>query len=434
VCILKLFGSSGIRGLANKVIGPELALNVGMAVGTVADSVVIGKDPRIAADMIEQALIAGLSATDCEVTVGGLMSTPTLAFATADYDCGIMITASHNPAEDVGIKLWNPDGMAFDSQQQKRIEHIIENDEYATVAWNEVGDVKYEEGFVKRHCNAILSRMQPSHKRVVVDCGCGAGSTITPYLLRQLGCEVITLNCQTDGYFPARSPEPAEKNLGQLIKAVRAFEADIGIAHDGDADRMMIVDEQGNFVSGDELLALFALQEKQDKVVVPVDTSMIVDDALGNTEVLRCRVGDVYVAEQIKASGAYFGGEPSGSWIFPDVSYCPDGIYAAARIVNLIEDSSLSKMVVNLPHYTTLRDTIECAEDRKEAAMQRIKQSLEIMGNVTTIDGIRVDTETGWVLVRPSGTEPKIRITAEAREDVDELVDKVMCIARGAIQ
>jgi phosphoglucosamine mutase len=384
--------------------------------------------------MIEQALIAGLSATDCEVTVGGLMSTPTLAFATADYDCGIMITASHNPAEDVGIKLWNPDGMAFDSQQQKRIEHIIENDEYATVAWNEVGDVKYEEGFVKRHCNAILSRMQPSHKRVVVDCGCGAGSTITPYLLRQLGCEVITLNCQTDGYFPARSPEPAEKNLGQLIKAVRAFEADIGIAHDGDADRMMIVDEQGNFVSGDELLALFALQDKQDKVVVPVDTSMIVDDALGNTEVLRCRVGDVYVAEQIKASGAYFGGEPSGSWIFPDVSYCPDGIYAAARIVNLIEDSSLSKMVVNLPHYTTLRDTIECAEDRKEAAMQRIKQSLEIMGNVTTIDGIRVDTETGWVLVRPSGTEPKIRITAEAREDVDELVDKVMCIARGAIQ
>ena len=161
---------------------------------------------------------------------------------------------------------------------------------------------------------------------------------------------------------------------------------------------------------------------------------MIVDDALGDTEVLRCRVGDVYVAEQIKASGAYFGGEPSGSWIFPDVSYCPDGIYAAARIVNLIEDSSLSGMVADLPHYTTRRGTIECPEDRKESAMDQIKQSLEIMGSVTTIDGIRVDMENGWMLVRPSGTEPKIRITAEAREDVDELFDKTMRIVRSAIQ
>jgi phosphoglucosamine mutase len=434
VYALKLFGSSGIRGPANKVIGPELALNVGMAVGTVADSVVIGKDPRIAADMIEQALIAGLSATGCEVTPGGLMSTPTLAFATADYDCGIMITASHNPAEDVGIKLWNPDGMAFDSKQQERIEQIIANADYLTVAWNEVGDVKYREGFVERHCRAILSKMGTSHKRVVVDCGCGAGSTITPYLLRELGCEVITLNCQPDGYFPARSPEPVEKNLGQLIKAVVAFEADLGIAHDGDADRMMVVDEQGKFVSGDELLALFALQDKQEKVVVPVDTSMMVDDALGDTEVLRCRVGDVYVAEQIKASGAYFGGEPSGSWIFPEVSYCPDGIYAAARILEVLEDNSLSRLIADLPHYPTRRDTIVCPQDRKEQAMEQIKLSLEAMGEVTTIDGVRVDLEDGWVLVRPSGTESKIRITAEARKDVDGLFDRVSSITMGAIQ
>ncbi|WP_406671253.1 phosphoglucosamine mutase [Methanolobus sp. ZRKC4] len=429
---MKLFGSSGIRGVANRDITVDLALKVGLALGKLKKTAVIGRDPRVTGEMIEHAVISGLVSSGCDVVRVGLVTTPTLAYATRDYDCGVMITASHNPAEYAGIKLWNPDGMAFDSKQQEEIESIIEDEDFANVDWNMIGELSSYENAVRDHIDMIRSHSTGAPLRVIVDCGCGAGGTITPFLLREMGCEVITLNSQLDGHFPARNPEPNEKNLGMLMKVVRELDASLGIAHDGDADRMMAIDEKGNFVTGDELLAIFASYEckGKSKIAVPVDTSMIVDDALPDAEIIRTRVGDVYVAEEMKRHGTNFGGEPSGSWIFPRISYCPDGIYAAALLVDIVKEKKLSALREELPQYPTLRTTVACDNSRKDEVMKAISLKLATMGEVSSIDGIRIDMEDGWVLVRPSGTEAKIRITAEARKNVEELHAKVESIVK----
>jgi phosphoglucosamine mutase len=432
---MKLFGSSGIRGITNKEVTTDLALKVGLALGKTKRSAVVGRDPRIAGEMIEHAIISGLLSAGCDVVRIGMVSTPTLAYATKDYDCGVMITASHNPAEYVGIKLWNPDGMAFDSSQQEEIEDCIEKEDFEHVSWDKIGNVSEDANAIRQHTNMILQNVKRSSKRVIIDCGCGAGSTITPYVLRKMGCEVITLNSQPDGYFPARNPEPNDANLTLLKTAVKEFGADIGIAQDGDADRMMAIDEKGEFITGDEMLALFARHECDEgaKIVVPVDTSMMVDDALPGSTVIRTRVGDVYVAEEIKKCNADIGGEPSGSWIFPKISYCPDGIFASAKIMELIESRTLSELKEELPHYPTYRGTVKCDNERKAHVMEVVHSKLDKCGNISDIDGIRVEMDNGWVLVRPSGTEPKIRITAEAREGADRLFSMAENIIKEAL-
>ena len=156
---------------------------------------------------------------------------------------------------------------------------------------------------------------------------------------------------------------------------------------------------------------------------MPVDTSMVVDDTLPGSNVVRTRVGDVYVAEEIKRTRADFGGEPSGSWIFPQVSYCPDGIYAAARLIEIVQDVGLGELRQRLPQYPTKRGTVVCDNEKKESVMNVVRSEMGTLGKVTDIDGVRVEMDDGWLLVRPSGTEPKIRITAEARTGVDELYD-----------
>lgn len=428
-----LFGSSGIRGLANKEITPQLAQKVGLAVGSLHHSCVIGRDPRTSGEMLEHALISGILSAGCRVTRIGMVSTPTLAFAARNYDCGVMVTASHNPPEYGGIKLWNRDGMAFDSRQQDEIESIIKKGRWKTAEWNRIGRVN-ETSAVEEHAEMILGKVGAVSLKVVVDCGCGAASTITPYVLRRMGCSVITLNSQPDGFFPARNPEPVEKNLEMLKKVTIAFGAELGIAHDGDADRMMAIDGSGRFVEGDKLLALFGLREAKKSIVVPVDTSIMVDDVLKGRKIYRTRVGDVYVAEELKKRKADFGGEPSGSWIFPKISLCPDGIYAAARLVEIVEnEGKLEALIDGFPSYPLLRGAVPCGNDKKENAMRKIGIKLKKMGDVSSIDGIRVDTGNGWILVRPSGTEPKIRITAEARRGVDELYAKAEKIVKEAV-
>jgi phosphoglucosamine mutase len=187
-------------------------------------------------------------------------------------------------------------------------------------------------------------------------------------------------------------------------------------------------------VEGDKLLAIFGLREAKKSIVVPVDTSIMVDDVLKGRKVYRTRVGDVYVAEELKKRNADFGGEPSGSWIFPGISLCPDGIYAAARLVEIVEkEGKLDALVDELPSYPMIRGSLPCSNDKKENAMRKIGIELRKMGDVSNIDGIRVDTGNGWILVRPSGTEPKMRITAEAREGVDELYAKGEYIVKEAL-
>ncbi len=411
------FGSSGIRGLANVEVTPELALSVGKIVGELYRSAVIGRDPRTTGPMLVSALTAGILAAGGDAIDAGLVSTPTLARGAADYGCGVVITASHNPAPYNGIKLWNPDGMAFDEGQQEEIEGALAAGRYHASAWDAVGRLSVRNDLIAQHIDAILQEIGPVKLRVVVDCACGATGTITPFLLREMGCDVIAINAQPDGHFPGREPEPTEANLSLLKSTVRSVQADLGIAHDGDGDRMVAVDRDGTFIGGDALLALFAKREVKSALVVPVDASMVVEDLLPKAKVYRTRVGDVYVASELKRRGAEFGGEPSGTWIFPRVSLCPDGVYAAARLVQLASETSLAAELRSIPKYPTIRGTLPYEASRRGAIESKLDAGLRDLGaSVSTVDGWRLQWEDGWALARFSGTEPKIRILAESRD------------------
>jgi len=408
---MRLFGTSGIRRVADENL-IRLALEVGLAVGRVYGSVVVGSDTRTSSGAMKHALISGLLVAGAEASDAGVIPTPTLAFAAREFAAGAMITASHNPPEYNGIKLLNPDGSAFGSDQQKQIEGMILDGSLSAAVWDKIKGGSLYSGAVKRHVERILREFPGGLKlKVALDCGCGAASVITPLLLRELGCEVVTLNCYPSGFFP-HAIEPVESNLGDLMRATKESGADLGIAHDGDADRMMAVDDKGRFIPGDKLLALFAQEVGASKVVTTIDASMVIDE-LGFS-ITRTRVGDNYVSEELKGGGD-FGGEPSGSWVFPDVSLCPDGIYAAAQLVNMAGRQRLSLLVDSIPAYPLLRGNIS-SEGVVFSELERQLMAMEPL-SISNSDGIRLNFEDGWLLIRVSGTEPSIRITAEARSE-----------------
>jgi phosphoglucosamine mutase len=429
------FGSSGIRGLGNVDITPELALRVGVALGNLYGDTIIGRDPRLTGPMLLRALSAGVLSSGAAAIDAGLVSTPTLARGAKSFACGAVITASHNPAPYNGIKLWNPDGMAFDEDQQQEIERALEEGRFPPPAWDRMGSLSSNPDLVEQHVEAILKDVGRAKVRVAVDCACGATATITPFLLRQMGCEVIAINAQADGHFPGREPEPTEENLHALAATVRAVKADLGIAHDGDGDRMVAVDRVGRFVGGDLLLALFARQEVHHGLVVSVDASMVLGDLLPKAKIWRTRVGDVYVASEVKRRGAEFGGEPSGTWIFPKVSLCPDGVYAAARLVSMVAERPLETLVAEIPRYPVLRGSLSYDAPKRPSIESRLDTVMRNLSpDVSTIDGWRIQFEDGWALVRFSGTEPKIRILAESRDErrAKEIYSTVLSSAKGA--
>jgi phosphoglucosamine mutase len=419
---MKLFGSSGIRRVVSRSF-LELIFQIGMAVGTTHRSVVIGMDTRTSADAVKYALISGLLSTGCRVCDAGMIPTPTLAYAARRFEAGAMITASHNPPEYNGVKLCNPDGSAFNSDQRKQIEEKIDSNLVETTSWDRIRGLDSYREATDEHMSRILQDFgSMSGTKVILDCGCGAASVITPYLLKRLGCQLVTINSHPSGFFP-RSAEPTAESLSHLVGVVRAVGADVGIAHDGDGDRMVAVDEEGKLIPGDKLLVLFTRELGVKKAVTTVDASMAIEE-LG-FEVIRTRVGDAFVSEELKHDGE-FGGEPSGSWIFPQVSYCPDGIYAAAQVVQMAKQGRLSQLANDLPSYPILRGSARWANPDMESLEARL-MSLEPL-SMSRVDGIMLTFNDGWLLIRPSGTEPKTRIAAEAREmkRVRELYDTAL--------
>ncbi len=409
-----LFGSSGIRGVVNEKITPDLVRRLGTVIGEDHEEVVVGRDSRPTGDMVHSALVAGMTSMGCEVKDAGMVPTPTLAQAAEYFDCGVMITASHNPAEYNGIKLWNPDGSSFGPEQAEKIEEKMDS-EFSLPSWDSVGGEKRYEDAVEEHIDSILQKFGRDHDlKMIVDCSNGAGSLVTPYLLKEMGNEVVTLNCQPDGTFPAHASEPVEENLKELSKMVKHSDADLGIAHDGDADRMVAFDRKGRYLGGDELLAIFA--EEFSDVVVPVNSSMLIEEIA--EKVSRCKVGDVFVSEMVKEKDSDFGGEPSGTWIFPDVSYGPDGIYAAAFLVDMCERKDIVKKVDRLSSYPRAKTSIE-TKNKSEVMEELVSVYKEEYSSkrLNFIDGIRFEEDDGWGLIRASGTEPKIRITVESKNE-----------------
>lgn len=429
---MRLFGSSGIRGVAFKDFTLDLAMRIGKAVGSEYNSVVMGRDARLTGRLFSGAVSSALMSVGSEVCDVGIVTTPTLAYAARSRDAGVMITASHNPPEYNGIKLWNPDGSSFGTKHMTEIEAKLDS-EMPEADWLNVGSMSQYGQATDDHKKHILSLVEHAELKVVVDCANGPASLITPYVLDKMGCQVTTINSQLDGRFPGRPSEPTEENLKVLIGAVKDLNADLGIAHDGDADRMVAVDDKGRYTGGDELLKVFATETGARSIVVPVDATMLLDYKFGNN-IHRTRVGDVYISEKIKQTGADFGGEPSGTWVFPKVSLCPDGIFAAAKLVEICRDRKLSAIIDDMPSLPMLRETLRFdAADRN-----RIQESLEKevsslkKAKIDTTDGVRARYEDGWALIRLSGTEPKMRITVEAREmkRAEEILETAMSIAR----
>jgi len=408
---MRFFGTSGIRAVFNQDL-INLAFRVGLAVGKNYKNIVVATDTRTSGDVMKHAALSGLLAAGAGCRDAGVAPTPTLAYTTRHFDAGVMITASHNPPEYNGIKLLNPDGSSFTTLQQEQIEAEISSDLPDPARWEKIQRSRLYEGAIRKHIDFIKTRFPNGLKlRVVVDAGGGAASEITPLMFQEIGAVVVPLNCIPDGFF-TRGIEPTAENLKGLCEKVKETGADLGIAHDGDADRMMAVDDRGRFISGDKLLAIFARALGINDLVTTLDASMVIEEM--GAKVRRTRIGDTAVSEELR-NGGDFGGETSGSWIFPEISLCPDGIYAAARLAAIAGQQKVSELVDSLPSYPLLRGS--AAGDGVD--MSRLESRLLALEplSVSHTDGIKLDFKEGWLLVRPSGTEPKIRITAEAKTE-----------------
>jgi len=423
--VIRVFGTSGIRGAWSEEVTPALFLKLGKALSTFlgqSGKVLVGRDTRTTGEALQAALVSGLLSGGCEVIEAGIIPTPVLAFATKflKMDAGVIITASHNPPAYNGVKFWSREGMAFTPDQERKIEEIFHGEARA-VEWRNVGHAREQE-VLSIYTEEILKKFSLQEKfKIVVDCGNGAASLVTPFLLRELGCEVITLNSHPDG-FPGRELEPSQESLKELAKEVKNSGADIGLAHDGDADRVAAVDEKGRVVDQDKLLALVAREQAKGKTVVTtVDASRVIEKVIEETggKVIRTKVGDVNVAIACKQSEAAFGGEPCGAWIFPQFHLAPDGPLGALILLKILESGkSLSEMIDELPTYIMLRKKIPCPNTNKERVMKRFLAVAEKMStDLSTVDGVRVSFPEGWVLVRPSGTEPFIRVTVEGENE-----------------
>jgi len=416
-----MFGTSGIRGPVGDEVTADLALSVGRAVGVDTDRVVLGRDSRKSGALLGDALAAGLRESGTDVVDIGLAATPTIAraIAWADADAGVAITASHNPPQDNGIKLWQPSGQAFDADLRERISRRVREDAADLADWTGLGQ-RSTADYRARHREALVESVDvDGDLSIVVDVGNGAGG-VTVDALEALNCDVETLNAQPDGAFPGRPSEPTAENCQALAALVGNTDADLGIAHDGDADRMRAVTEEGEFLSGDTTLALFgrAAASEGDRVAIPVDTSLAVADYLApdGIETTRTPVGDVYVAARASEDGVAFGGEPSGAWIWPAETLCPDGPLAACKLVELAAERPLAERAADVETYPIRRTSVEVSD--KAALMDRVRDLVgERYDDVSTLDGVRVDREDGWFLLRASGTQPLVRVTAEARDE-----------------
>lgn len=393
-----LFGSSGIRRLYDPGL-VTLAMQVGMVTGSRARSVLVGRDCRTTGPIIADAYIAGLCSSGATVLSGGIAPTPSIAYGCRNADAACMVTASHNPEQYNGLKLFNPDGSSFSSLQQEEVEKGL--DSVPESNWMNQGEkLLYDP--LNPHKKAILDKTNiRDGLAVVLDCGNGAGSVLTPLLLGDAGVKVTAVHANPSGIF-SRPSEPLEEHLPYIPSLIRKTGSRCAVVHDGDADRMMAFDNTGTYIPGDMLLILFAKYLGTKHVVTTYDASMAVEEV---AEVKRTPVGDAYVSEQLVRWGE-FGGEPSGAWIFPQISYCPDGPFAAALFCEMAGEWDISEELKTIPRYPILRRSLE---------LPGAHDILYALGATNPTDGLRIEEEDGWCLVRASGTEPKIRFTAEGR-------------------
>lgn len=427
----RMFGTNGVRGVVNQDMTAELALQMGKAIGTVFGKVVaIATDTRVSSDMIKYAVSSGLMFTGCDVRDLGVVPTPALQYYVknrSDVTGGVMITASHNPPEFNGIKCVSPDGTEASRAEEELVEECYET-EISSVPWEAIGHMEKIVNAGEEYIDAVISlvdvnTIREANLQVCLDCANGAACGTSPQLLKKLGVRAITLNSNPQGEFPGHLSEPTEDNLADLKKLTRSTGSNLGIAHDGDADRCVFVTSEGEFVSGDKSLALMAkyiLSEKDGKVYTPVSSSAMVEEVVVETGgILKyTAVGSPTVARKMIENGAIFGGEENGGLIFPEMQYCRDGAMSIAKMLECIAVSGpLETQLSELPVYHTYKLKVACPNELKEELMAAMAEFGSDAMNQDNTDGLKLNYEDGWVLIRPSGTEPIYRIYSESKDD-----------------
>ncbi|HET9176059.1 MAG TPA: phosphoglucosamine mutase [Pseudolabrys sp.] len=438
--VRRYFGTDGIRGLANRVITPELALKVGQAAGLVFRNgdhrhrVLIGKDTRLSGYMIETALVAGFTSVGMDVLLTGPIPTPAVGMLARSMraDLGVMISASHNPFDDNGIKLFGPDGYKLSEETEGRIEDLLDSDLGKRLAKSaDLGRAKRIDGVQDRYIEfaklTLPKAVSFEGLRVVIDCANGAAYRVAPGTLWELGADVISIGVDPDGL--NINKDCGSTDLAALSRKVREMRADIGIALDGDADRLLIVDERGHVVDGDQLLAVIAESWKEDGrlqragLVATVMSNLGLERHLAGLglELVRTPVGDRYVLEHMRTHGYNVGGEPSGHIILSDYTTTGDGLIAALQVLAVVKRGD--KPVSELCHrFEPLPQVLKNVRYKKGAPLD----DAQVRSVIASAE--RKLGHGGRLIVRPSGTEPVIRVMGEGddRNLVESVVDDVV--------
>jgi phosphomannomutase / phosphoglucomutase len=432
---VRLFGTNGIREVVGESLTAPFVTRVAAAITSVVSvgpPIVVGWDGRTSSPEFARIVSSTLALAGHRVIELGVLPTPAIQYNVKRLGAqlGVIVTASHNPPEFNGLKCIAADGLEVPRAVEESIEQAVERNAVVTARFDGVGEVVPDYDGARQYVHGILAqvdvaRVRARHFTVVLDCGNGASIPTSPRLLRELGCRVIALNANLDGTFPGHLSEPTEPNLRDLVHAVPAAGADLGIAHDGDADRAIFVEAGGRYVPGEEMLTLLgkdAVERTPGGIVVtPVSASQSVEDAVtaAGGSVVYTRVGSPSVTHEMQARHAVFGGEENGGLIFPAFQYARDGAMTAAGVLDLLarKGTDLASALAGLPKYTFLKEKAPCPVPLRDAVLARISATLGAGSDrVVTIDGVKVYRDGGWVLLRPSGTEPLFRVFAESKD------------------
>jgi len=431
----RYFGTNGARGTIEE-FPPSLAKKLAQAAGEYLGrrKILVARDGRLTGKLYRDAIVKGLIEAGCTAIDLGLVTSPTAEFMVKKLKANglIIITASHNPPEYNGMKIVDKQGIAVSKERAEEIEKRAEKPMPAA----KKGVVEKYENATEDHIKAImnninLEKIGRKKPKLVLDCGNGMASLISPKLFKMIGCEVVPINSHVDGRFPGRPSEPTEANVSDMLALVKELRADAGIAWDGDADRVAFADEKGRYVIGDKVFALsvlLKLRKQKGRVVTTVATSMAIEDIAKRygCKVAYTKIGAPYLCEEM-AKGGVIAGEEVGGVIWPEMSLAKEGIYTAAKLVEALCDKPLSEWIAELPDYKNIKEKIPANNEKKKALVEKmLAYAKKNRLNYIDIDGVRIDYPNGWVIVRPSGTENYVRIFAEAKTtgEAKELIDK----------
>jgi len=425
---------SGVRGVVGESLTPFEVVRFSSAFAEFCGGgqIMTGRDTRIHSEFISKIVSGTLLAMGCDVVDVGVCPTPTLQLAVEHSNArgGVMITASHNPAEWNGLKFISDEGIFLTPEQHKKFVELAQKNSFAYSRWNLIGKYEVDKSFLRKHIEMVLNldfidveKIRAKKFKVVVDCVNGAGSEIVPRLLESLGCEVIKLNCDGNGIF-THEPEPVPENLTELCDLVKRTGADLGIAVDPDADRLVLVTEKGE-PFGEEYTIVQAVKIVLERkslngknIVVNLSTTRAVDEIakIYGAKVYRSPVGEINVVKKMKEVGAIIGGEGSGGVILPDVHYGRDSLVGIVLILQNLADfgGKISDFKKMLPEFEIFKTKVNISDMNPDEIIEKAKH-LFTDAEINTDDGVRIDTDDGWIHLRKSNTEPILRIIAEAK-------------------